>query len=95
MKSKLILDRSYRISENEILDVYYLEVERDSFYPEGMKYAINYRIFRNGKWHVIVRIDNKERQGHHIHFKGNVEKFNFTSFEDAKNKVLKLGDELK
>ncbi|MEK6843431.1 MAG: hypothetical protein AABY04_02995 [Candidatus Micrarchaeota archaeon] len=95
MKSKLIEDESYHLSENEVLDVYYLEVDKDRFYPEGIKYAVNYRIFKDGKWHVIVRIDNKERHGHHIHMSGKIEKFKFISVEDAKNTVLKIRSELK
>ena len=91
-----MFDKSIKLSEYEVLDIYLREVEKDACYPEGVKYAINYRVKETGSWIVKIRVDNKECQGHHVHFDGKLAEFNFKSFEETiayvLNERLKLNE---
>jgi hypothetical protein len=94
MKSRLIFNRTFEISMNERVDIYLREVETGTHYPEGVKYAVNYRRKENTKWIVLIRVDNKEQRGHHLHFGGKIEKFDFISIDETVKFILKKRGEL-
>ena len=83
------------LSESERLDLNLWRVPKDNDYPEGLKYSINYRVLRSDEWVEQIRIDNKERQGHHLHLLDKIEPYNFVSFEKAVKDVEKLIQKLK
>ncbi|MFH1443468.1 MAG: hypothetical protein ABIG96_05525 [Candidatus Micrarchaeota archaeon] len=95
MKSGLIYKKTLKISATERIDVYLREIEQDEHYPEGLKYAINYRIIEAGIWTVKIRADNKEQRGHHIHIQDKIEKFEFISYEETLKYVVGLRSRLK
>jgi hypothetical protein len=94
MKSKLIFEKTMDLSGNEKLDVYLREVKKDRYFPEGVKYAINYRVKEGKCWNVVLRLDNKEQRGHHVHYNGKITPFDFVSFEAAINYVMKMREAL-
>lgn len=94
MKSKLIFDKTLDLSEKQKLDIYLREVKIDINYPQGIKYAINYRVKEGKSWNVLLRLDNKEQRGHHMHLLGKLKPFDFSTFEAAIDYALKQGGAL-
>ncbi len=67
---ELIVKKTSIVSETERIDWNLWKVPIDQDHPEGVKYSINYRQFVGGKWLDKIRIDNKKREGHHVHLFG-------------------------
>ncbi len=93
--AELKVKRTFFLSETERLDLNLWEVPSDKEYPEGKKYSVNYSTFVQGKWIDKIRIDNKKREGHHLHFKGVIKEYSYVSFEKVVKDVNKLIKKLK
>ncbi len=91
----LIFKDTKVLSETERIDLNLWKVPMDEHHPEGEKYSINYREFINGNWVERIRIDNKKRQGHHLHFLGKITTYKFRSFQSAVDDMDKMIRKLK
>ncbi len=87
---ELIIKRTIIESETERIDLNLWKVPIDKNYPEGVKYSINYRELVNNKWMDKIRIDNKKREGHHLHFLKQKKPYAFSSFENALQDLKQL-----
>jgi hypothetical protein len=72
MAAVLVL-HTKEIRGNEIVEIKIWQVPRSKAFPHGVKYSIAY--IRNGK--RLLGYDNAEGKGHHRHYGGKEESYDF------------------
>ncbi len=93
---EVIYEDDFLIEENKRIVLKLIKVEKSEDFPEGLEFAIQYLYFKNDEWQQIARIDNQLHEGKagaHIHILKR-EKVEWTdmSFNDAKEKIIEIGD---
>lgn len=70
--AKYLINRSYKIAEDEFIDVVVIVVPKSKKFPNGIKYGINYRVFAGHEWIELIRYDNAHGIGEHCHIFGEI-----------------------
>lgn len=95
-----IIDQDILLAEDIRLIKRLDKVPKDQNFPEGLRFAYQYLIFRNNEWLQLCRIDNyehdKRKTGTHIHkyTNENVE-FKEMDFRESEEYIKQLGERLK
>ncbi len=76
-------ERTY-FEKGEFVEIRVYEVERGKFFPEGIKYSMNF--IKNGL--CILRYDNERGKGHHKHLKGKEVKLEFKDVNNLKRAFM-------
>lgn len=72
-----------------------LKLIKNKEYSGNIEFAIQYLYFKDNKWIQIVRIDNqfhKNKPGTHIHIINKRTKNIDLTFQEAKQKIIKVGE---
>ena len=77
MSSKLLYHRKWILEEDELIEVKAWKVPVSKNYPEGIKYSLVY--IRKGR--RILAYDNYQGHGHHRHYFGKTEPYQFINLE--------------
>ncbi len=68
--AQYLINRSYRIAEDEFIDVVIIAVPKSLQFPDGIKYGINYRVFAGDEWIELIRYGNAHGIGGHCRIFG-------------------------
>lgn len=63
------------IDSNYLIEMRIIKVEKDKYYPDGIKYSLVAIDRRTGK--RVLGFDNHERKGHHMHRLGKEFRYDF------------------
>jgi hypothetical protein len=85
------------IEEPFLVEMKIIEVAKDEFHPEGIKYSLVAIDIRTGK--RVLGFDNHERKGHHMHIMNKEKEYEFIDewklIEDFNNELEKLKRKIK
>ncbi|MBS3119267.1 hypothetical protein J4475_00415 [Candidatus Woesearchaeota archaeon] len=96
----IIINQDIILAEDARLIKRLYKVRKETSFPDGLKFAYQYLVFRNNEWIEVCRIDNykhdKNEIGTHIHKHGRKKVvFKELSFEEAEEYTMRLGEELR
>lgn len=91
--AEYLINRSYRIAEDEFIDVVLIAVPKSKQFPDGTKYGINYRVFAGHEWIELIRYDNAHGIGGHCHMFGEIKPTAAMRPEEIIHEIIKLINE--
>lgn len=97
---QVIINQDILIAEDVRLVKRLFKVGKDANFPDGLKFAYQYLVFKYGEWLDVCRIDNyrhsRQKAGAHIHkFSGEFVEFRDIGFREAEELVIRIGGQLK
>ena len=89
MAKSIIPKRRLITEKNNLIEIVAWKVPKSKFYPEGIKYSFTF-VHENKR---TIAFDNFNNEGHHKHYWGRKESYEFKSLERTANQFFTLVEE--
>jgi len=94
---RALIEQDILLAEDVRLVKRLYRVPRSPSFPDGLKFAFQYLVLKEGIWREVCRVDNYEHAGGtgtHVHKHGSVT-FRQMTFEEAEDYIIALGERLR